>query len=485
MKNSITKNYVYNLIYQVYKIIIPIILTPYIARVLGEDGTGKYAFSYSIVTYFTLFANLGFASYAQRLIASHQGNKHKQSILFFEILISRIVPVTLSVIIYIFVVSNGIFDEKYRVLLLILTLEIVAIAFDISFFFQGNEEFGSLVIRNIFIRTISIAFIFLFVKDNTDLWKYTLIQGITILTSNLILWGYIPQKIEKVSLRELRPLKHLPGAFLLFLPNIAASVYTSLDKTLIGLIVKSDAEVGNYEYAEKLIKISMTVITALGTVLIPRNAKRFADGDLDGVKDNIYTSCEFVFFLGIPLMLGCISISDNLVPWFLGDGYNKVPTLMKILSPLIIIIGLSNVFGLQYLIPSNQDKKFTASIIMGAVTNLALNCVMITYWKSYGAAIATIIAETLVTAVMSYYIRKEINTLRVVLSSYRYVIAGGIMFIPCYILGKVWTPSILHSIIIIVVGIIIYIGILIAMKERFIQLAIGLIKREKRIGSIG
>ena len=121
----------------------------------------------------------------------------------------------------------------------------------------------------------------------------------------------------------------------------------------------------------------LTVLTSLGTVLSPRNAKRFAEGDVEGVEKNIYHTSRFVMFLGVPLMFGTIAISDNLIPWYLGAGYDKAAMLMKLLAPLVIIIGLSNVFGRQFLIPSNQDKKFTIAIVCGALTNLILNIILI------------------------------------------------------------------------------------------------------------
>ncbi|MDE7182028.1 MAG: acyltransferase family protein, partial [Clostridia bacterium] len=351
---------------------------------------------------------------------------------------------------------------------IILSINVIAVAFDITFFFKGNEEFGKIVLRNVIIKGASILFIYLFVKDSDDLWIYALIQSGAVILSNLSLWLYLPKQLVKINLKEIRPLKHLKPTIILFLPTIATSVYTSLDKTLIGLITRDDTENGNYEYAEKLVKMALTVLTSLGTVMIPRNSKKFADGDIKGVEANIYKTTQFVLFIGIPLMFGMIAVSDNLIPWYLGAGYDKASTLMKILSPIIPIIGLSNVFGIQFLIPSKQDKKYTLAVILGAVINLVLNLVLIYFLKSYGAAIATVIAETAVTAIMLVFLRKNIKFGKILVSSWKYWISGITMFAVLYFAFKGYKPTVLHTLFMAACGVLIYFSVLTVLKDRYV-----------------
>lgn len=467
-KKSITKNYFYNLIYQMFLIIVPIAVTPYVARVLGDDASGRYSFATSILTYFTLFAALGFGYYAQREIAKYQENPNEQNKLFWEIIIARLIPIAITTIVYVILLLSGVYGDKYTVLIAILLIQVVAIAFDISFFFQGNEDFAKIVIRNVIIKSLSIASIFIFIKNPQDLWKYVLIQSLTIILSNISLWLGLSKKVFKIDIKLLKPLKHLLPTLILFLPTIATSIYTSLDKTLIGVITGIDSENGNYEYAEKLVKMLLTVVTSLGVVVIPRNSKYFAEGNIEAVKENIYKSIQFVLCLGVPLTLGTICVADNMIPWYLGDGYDKAANLMKILSPIILIIGLSNVFGLQFLIPSGQDKKFTISIVAGAVINFGLNCLLITYWQSYGAAIATVIAEFVVTLLMIIFARKDIKFLKALSSSWKYIISGLIMFIPCYFVGHILKPSILNTIIIVIIGVVVYGICLLTLRDKFV-----------------
>ena len=464
---SVTKNYIYNLIYQILLIIIPIITTPYVSRVLGADGVGKFSFSNSIASYFVIFASLGFGYYAQREIAKYQDNKKKQSEIFWEIIIVRFVSVSTALIVYFAAIVLGVFKEEYTLLMIILSINILAVAFDISFLFAGNEDFSKTVLTNTVVRILNVIAIFVFVKDRNDLWKYVLITVLTVLTANASLSVYAKNFLCKIEIKSLRPIRHIKPAVILFLPTIAVSVYAYLDKTMIGVITGSDFENGFYEQAEKIVKMVMTVVTSLGTVMIPRNANAFERKDMEAIRRNIYRSVRFVLFLGIPMMIGLIAVSDNMVPWFLGDGYYKSANIMKILSVLILAIGLSNVFGLQYLIPAGEDKKFTISVTCGAITNFLLNLVLIRLFKSYGAAIATIVAEIAVAVIMFCFIRKNISLREILKSSIKYLISGIIMFVPCFMLGRILAPSIINTFIIVFTGVVVYLICLILLKDGF------------------
>ena len=464
---SITKNYLFNLINQILLIIIPIITTPYVSRVLGADGVGKYSFSNSIASYFVIFASLGFMYYAQREIAKYQDNKKKQSEIFWEIIIVRSVSVLTALIVYFAAIVLGVFKEEYTLLMMILSVSILAVAFDISFLFAGNEDFSKTVVTNTVVRILNVIAIFVFVKDRNDLWKYVLITVLTVLTANASLSVYAKNFLCKIEIKSLRPIRHIKPAVILFLPTIAISVYTYLDKTMIGVITGSDFENGFYEQAEKIVKIVMTVVTSLGAVMIPRNSNAFERKDMQAIRQNIYRSVRFVLLLGIPMMIGLIAVSDNMVPWFLGDGYYKSANIMKILSVLILAIGLSNVFGLQYLIPADEDKKFTISVTCGAFTNFLLNLVLIRLFKSYGAAIATIVAETVVTVIMFCFIRKNVSLCEILKNSTKYLISGIIMFVPCFVLGRILEPSIINTFIIVFIGVVVYLICLILLKDEF------------------
>ena len=203
----------------------------------------------------------------------------------------------------------------------------------------------------------------------------------------------------------------------LFVPTIAVQVYTVLDKTMIGMITQNDFENGYYEQAVKISKMVMTVVTALGTVMIPRIGFYFEKGDVKEVKRLMYRGYRFVWFLGIPLCLGLIMVSPKFVPWFFGEGYNKVSVLLGILSFLILAIGINNVTGMQYLIPTKRQNIFTLTVLIGAMINFAMNYILIERFAAIGAAIASVTAETVIAIVQLMIVRKEINPLEVLRGS--------------------------------------------------------------------
>lgn len=473
---SIKKNYIFNLIYQLFLVIIPIIVTPYISRILLPEGVGKYSFAFSLITYFTLFASFGFDSYAQREIARHQEDAESQSKVFWEILLCRLVTVGISLLAHIIVLS--LFYDGNKVLMQILTINIIAVAFDIAFFFQGNEEFGKLVTRNIIFKIIGTASIFIFIKNPSDLKFYTLINSLVIIVSNISLWPSLIKGLKKAEIKNLQPLKHLKPAFKLFLPALAITLYTVLDKTLIGLITKSDLQNGYYEQAEKIVKLAMTLITCLGAVMIPRNSHEIAQGNHEKVKENIYKSFNFVWLLGIPMMFGIVLVADNLVPWFLGEKFTYSILLLKLFAPLVVIIGISNILGIQFMIPYKKEKQYTISLIVGSIINFVLNLILIYFYGAIGATVATIIAEFMVSATMFLFVRKELSLKMILKSLIKPAIAGLVMFVSCCPLMLILSPSLINTCLIMCVGISVYGLIILILREKMMLTIINSIKKK-------
>ena len=454
-KKSIKKNYVYNVIYHILVIVIPIIVTPYVSRVLGSEGVGQYSFSYSIITYFTIFASLGFGTYAQREIAKHQNDAEQQSRTFWEINICRLIPVFLSLIINLILTFSGVYG-KYSNLMLLFCVNIIAVAFDIAFFFQGNEEFGKVVLTNLIIKIFGVVGIFVFVKNSQDVWLYALFNSLVLIISNLSMWVFLRKRLVKIKVSTLKPFQHLYGSLRLFIPTVAISIYMVLDKFLIGLITHSDAENGFYESAEKIVKMAMTVITCLGTVMIPRNSYELEQGNIDQVRTNNYCVLHFVWLLGLPLMAGILFVANNLVPWFLGPNFEKSVLLMQVLAPLVLISGVSNVLGLQYLIPYRKDGQFTLAVTLGAFINLGLNIPFIYFLGALGAALSTIVAEAIITLVMLIMSLKHLRLGTIFRMALKPIIATLFMCVVICPLSFYLAPSILNTFIIIVCGSVIY-----------------------------
>ncbi len=472
-EKSITKNYIYNLAYQILILVLPIITTPYISRVLGPENVGIYSYTYSILSYFLLFGALGVSMYAQREVAYIGENNTKRKKLFYEVVLFRMLTVAIALTVYaIFFMGKVEYSEYYR----IWCLELIAVVFDISWFFQGMEEFKKTVLRNIIVRLGSILLIFLIVKTKQDLIKYITIYSVADLIGNLSLWLYLPKYFKGIKIKNIDIKSHIIPILLLFIPQIASQIYNVLDKTMIGKMVLDKTEVGYYEEAMKVIKVLITVVSSLGIVMVPRMASMFASGDKKKVKDYLIKSFQFTFFLAIPMTFGVISISQAFVPIFFGDQYEKSALLMNVLSPIILLCGIGSVIGYQYLLPTKRQKEYTISIVIGIIVNFILNYIFIKISKSIGASIATIISELFVIGVQMYMIRDDVTLKDMIKLSYKYIIAGLIMFVLCIIIKLIIGITLKAMIIQIMVGIIVYIGTLLIMKDDYLYMFINRLK---------
>lgn len=464
MANSIKKNYIYNLVYQTLLVIAPLITTPYISRVLGADGVGTASFVESIASYFTLFAALGAITFGQREISYTRDDKYQRSIVFYNVFTFKLI-VSLTVLLVYLLLCFTIFKLS---IYFIFAINILEVTFDITWFFQGLEKFRLIATRNSFFRVLSIVFLFTFVKSKENINLYCLSLTFFTLLSNLSLIPNLIKELVPVDKNDIHPFKDVRTIISLFLPTIAIQIYTVLDKTMIGLITKDAAENGYYEQSIKISKFLLFIVTALSAVVIPRIGYYYNKNDNNSLKKLIYKSYRFTMFLAIPMTLGLFAISDNVVPWFLGAGFDKAKVLIKILSFLLIAIGLSNVTGLQYMVPTKKQRLLTISLFIGALINFILNLILIRYFKSVGAAIASIMAETIITISQFYLVRTEISFVNIFRETFRYIISAVIMFVVVSIVSTSLAPSIINSLIMVICGGLIYIVSLAICRDKLL-----------------
>ncbi len=476
-KTSLKKNYLYNLIYQIIILILPIITTPYISRALGATNIGIYSFTVSIVTYFTLFGSLGVSLYGQREIAYVRDDKEKRKKLFLEIVLFRFITLAISMAVFFFAFA---LNNEYQIYYRILLLYLLAASFDISWFFQGLEDFKKTVTRNVVVRLLSVLCIFIFVKKPSDLAKYLLIYSLADLLGNLSLWFYLPKYFKGTPVKHINLKRHMIPIVMLFIPQIAIKLYNTIDKTMLGYIIHDKSELGNYEEANKLINVLFTIVSSLGIVMVPRIANVFASGDTKKLNEYIMKSFRFVFFLAFPITLGIITVSKEFVPIFLGDGYEKCYLIVNILAPIILLCGITNVIGTQYLLPTKRQKEYTISILVGLVFNVAFNAILIPKFGAYGAALMTTFAQTIVMIIQCVYIKSNINIRKAFKEGINYAIAGIIMFIVCIIVGVFIHNALLSILVKMALGGLTYAIVLFFLKDEYVK--IFFIALAKKIG---
>jgi len=471
---NIKLNYIYRTIYEILIVLIPLITTPYVSRVLGADGVGIYSYTSSIMTYFTLFAALGTATYGEREIARNRDNKELASKLFFEIELLTIITSSICILIWIMFILLSVEYRYYYIALMPLLFSTMA---DISWFFSGYEQMKYIVLRNSLCKIVGVILLFSLVNEKNDLVTYMIINSVISLVGNLSMWTYLPKMIVKVDLHTLQLKKHFKETLIYFIPTIATSIYTVLDKTLIGIITQDSFQNGYYEQATKIINIVKSVVfTSLNVVMGARISYLFMQKKYDEIKNRIERSISFIFLLGYGSLFGIIAVANEFVPLFFGESYEPVISLLYVMSPLIIIIGISNCLGTQYYTPAGLRLKSAKIIILGSFINLVCNLILIPKLGANGAAIGSLIAELSITIL--YVIKCDgYLSLRVIIKySYKRIIAGVIML---FIIKLVDTFIILDALFIllleIIIGLLVYFVVLFIMKDSLLIEMISLV----------
>lgn len=423
MDRKIKINIIYSAFYQLLTILIPIITTPYLSRTLGPTKIGEYSYAYSIACYFVMFIMLGLTNYGNRTIAMKKSNKENLSKTFLGIYIMQI---CMSIIVILFYIIYSLFFSN-NIMTWILLIYVISAALDINWFFFGMEKFKLTVSRNTVIKILTTISIFIFVKAQSDIYLYALIMVISILISQCLLWPFVTKDIKFVRIKAKDVTKHIKPNLILFVPVIAISLYKVMDKIMLGYLC-SMTEVGFYESSEKVITVPMSLVTALGTVMLPKMSSLVASNDNQKSEKYLKSSLTLSIFLSSSMCFGIMGIANKFVPMFYGEGYEICIVLFQILLPSCIFLAIANVIRTQYLLPNSMDKTFIISSFLGAVVNLILNFILIPRMQSVGAAIGTLFAEATVCIYQLIIIKKRVPVLKYIFNSLPFLISGFIMW---------------------------------------------------------
>ena len=476
---SLKKNIAISTLYQILIIILPLITAPYIARVLGPDQSGVYDYTNSIMTYFAMFAALGTASYGVREIARVRDDAAMRSKLFWEIELMTVMTSTVCIIAWFIFIA---ITPHYKVIYLVLTMGLLSTMFDISWFFAGMEQFKYTVTKNAACKLIGVILMFLFVKKEEDLLLYIIIMISSTMIGNLSMWLYVPRFVKKVDFRTLTFRKHFHETLIYFVPTVATSIYTVLDRTLIGVITKNKAENGFYHYAMQIVNMMKALtFSSLNMVLGSRLSFLFAEKKYDEIKEKIADSTNYILFMGYGICFGVIGVAKRFVPVFLGPGYDRVATMLILMSPIVIIIGISNCLGSQYYTPAGYRKLSAKYIIIGAVVNLLLNLLLIPKYWGYGAITASLIAESVITILYMKNCNGYLRVETIIKDSWKKIIAGLVMLIVIRALDGIISSDILALLVEISVGSTVYYAVIVLLRDSFMtDLLMGKVLKKKR-----
>lgn len=430
---SIKKNFLYSSIYQVLLIILPLVTSPYVSRVLGPDGLGSFSYTQSIAKYFVLFAMLGVANYGNRRCAYVRNNREDLSRIFWEIYAMQLSVSVLCVISYIALSLS--FEGENRVLLLLNGLYVLSAVFDISWLFFSLEQFKLTVTRNILVKIISVISIFAFVQTRDDCWKYALIIAGSFIVNQIVLWPFLGRYVNIVIPSVKSVVKHFKPNVILFLPVLAMSVYRVMDKVMLGAL-STMTQTGFYENADKIVNLPAGIITAFGSVMLPRMSHLASKNEETMIQDMVYKSILFVVFMASALCFGISGIAEAFTPWFFGNEYRPCVQLISYLSLSLLFTSWGNVVRTQYIIPHKLDSQYTVSIVIGAVVNLFLNGLFIPVWGAWGAVIGTLGAEATSCIGQTFVVRKELPIGKYIAHSSPFLVFGVVMKLVVQTIGK-------------------------------------------------
>lgn len=422
---NLRKNILFNFSYQILALVLPFITAPYLSRTIGAEGVGIYSFSQSIALYFTYIALLGLSNYGNRAIAEVQDDENKRSRIFFEIYSMQLCSFLISFILYLIYVLLFSVD---RIAALIMIGWVVSAAFDINWFFFGMEQFKLTVIRNTIIKVISVACIFLFIHTPNDQYLYILIMVVSTLLSQICLWPYLKRYIHFVKPSWKDICSHVKPNLKLFIPVIAASLYNMMDKVMLGYLTDME-DVGFYENADKIVKMVQSLIVAIGTVMLPRMTSLFAKNEKLQEKKYLDLSFHIVVIYVSAAIFGILSVSNEFCTIYFGTGFEKTSYLLNILVFTVLFFGAGNVLRTQMLIPQKKDGIYIKSAIFGAALNLVVNLILIPKYGSFGAAIATVLAEIVVCVYQFMSVRNEIDIFKYIFETIISLCCGGLMFV--------------------------------------------------------
>lgn len=430
-QKSIAKNYIYNLLNLASTALIPLITYPYVTRVLSPSGLGKVNFAVSVSTYFVLIASLGIPTYGIREIARNRENKQETEKIVNEIFLINLFMSFISILA---LIVTTLIVPQFRDISLLLFINAINVIFaPISFnwFYQGVEEYGYITIRNVTFRILSAVLIFMFVKSFDDYYIYAII--LVIQTSGAYIFNFIHLRnyvhinlFKKYSIK-----KHIKPIFTFFAMSAAISVYAVMPNTFLGIFLGDEA-VGYFSVAQKINSLLLTLVCALGTVALPRLSYYIKKGDKKHFSFLIKKSVNFSMAIACAVIGYLMIAAKSLILLFAGEQYNNSVLILQIMCYILIFSGLSNVTGIQILIPLKNENVTTNSVILGAIIGVISFLVLIPRFGLIGVALSCVIVEIFVLAFQMIYIKKNLKVSIISKDLFKYIVSAVVSTVIIY-----------------------------------------------------
>lgn len=433
---SIKKNLTFNILLNVSNVVFPLISAPYIARVLEPDGVGLYQFANTYATYFSQIALLGLPIYGIREVAKKREDKEALSQLVSELVSISFFFTLFVTVIYVLSIFFIPRLSENALILLVSGLVLYCAPLKTDWYFRGIEEFSYITIRSVIIRSLSIVSLFLFVRAKSDLIIYVLISGLSYVVSDG--WNFLRMKSTGIKLKIVASKQmsvHYRALIVLFVSSMAISLSSVLDVMMLGFM--SDyAQVGYYNSASHISRIIIAVVASLSSVAMPRISYYLKEGRRDEICSLVNKSFSFVAFVSFPTYVILLFVSPTFVPLFFGEEFYGAIIPLQIVGAIIVLIAFSNISGYQVLIGLGKDGLFLRCVIIATILNFLLNLVLIPYQGANGAAIASVISESLLLIMTLILMYKNSNVRLSVQKDIVKSIVGSLLLAPLFLLLK-------------------------------------------------
>ena len=464
-QKSLARNSISFVLYKLMYVLFPLVTSAYVSHIILAGGVGKVASAQNISQYFVLTASLGIPTYGIREIAKRRENIEDRNRVFTELFIINFVSTLVCTVLYYsavyFIWGNTDVILMYWIIGISVPLNIL----NVDWFYRGIEEFSYITKRSFIIRSISLLLILIFVKSTTDYYKYAGIYLIGI-SGNYILNYYNLKKkgvyftSSGISFRD-----HFKPIVLLLCTTIATELYTMVDVTMLTFMATEET-VGFYSNSMKIVRIVVTVMAAIGGVLLPRMSQYYAEGDIEKCQELTNKVLSIIIIIAIPCGIGIFMISGYIVPVLFGASFSPAINTLKIASFLIYSLVFFDLLGTQVLLTFNDENKLLIATIIGAIANIILNSILIPMYLQNGAAIASVISQALVTIVLFIFVNKRLRIEIDINSFVGIMLSGIIMLFVLYMLSFIKMNNFFHLLFSIAFGAMSYIGVLLVTKNK-------------------
>ena len=472
----LAKNYLYTVSYQLLVLLAPIVTAPYLARVLGADELGIYGYVYSSSNVITTLSLLGIYAYGTRQIAYVRDASETLTRTFWELARVRLILGSAGTLVY---AAYAALNPAYRLFFLIYYPYILAEFLDCSWVFVGVEDMAPAVLKNFVTKLLNVIGIFLFVRRRGDVWIYLMLLAITTLLANLSIYTQLHRYVGRPKARPHMTLRHIRGSLELFLPQVASVFYLQMDKVMLQWLTGTTRQVSFYDQAEKIVMIPLSFITVISSVMMPRIANEFKKDNAQAITALLNKAGRFALMLACPMMVGLFVVARQFVPWYLGEEFLPVGSLIMILVPIVVLNSLAGISGQQYFTATNQTRILLRAYVSAAMLNIGCNALLIPRLGAYGAAAATVLSSLVSVLIQYRYLSAQIP----VRGFLRY---GGIYGVPALVMGlavyfttRAMPARIVTTLVQILIGCAVYFVLLLLRRDTLLRELWEMVRRKR------